>query len=223
MDAGNTTSAAGSATAPRTATAPDTGKSAISSDFETFLKMLSTQLQNQDPLNPVDSADYAVQLATFSSVEQQVLTNDLLQGIASRFSLSGFADYATWVGMEARSEGDVSFDGTPISVSPSPDPDADRTVMIVRNAEGSVVARVDIPISDQTFEWTGADGQGGTVPSGSYSLSLENQAGGEVLSETPMETYSRVREVRRENGAPVLILAGGIAVPADSVTALRQP
>ena len=48
------------------------GNSALSSDFETFLRMLTTQLQNQDPLNPVDSADFAVQLATFSSVEQQV-------------------------------------------------------------------------------------------------------------------------------------------------------
>ena len=45
----------------------------LSSDFETFLKMLTTQMQNQDPLNPVDSTDYATQLATFSSVEQQVL------------------------------------------------------------------------------------------------------------------------------------------------------
>ena len=50
--------------------------SALSSDFETFLKMLTVQMENQDPLNPVDSADFAVQLATFSSVEQQVLTND---------------------------------------------------------------------------------------------------------------------------------------------------
>ncbi len=41
----------------------------ISADFETFLKMLTVQMQNQDPLNPVDSSDYATQLATFSGVE----------------------------------------------------------------------------------------------------------------------------------------------------------
>ena len=52
-----------------------TTKPVLSSDFETFLKMLTVQLENQDPLNPVDSADYAVQLATFSGVEQQVQTN----------------------------------------------------------------------------------------------------------------------------------------------------
>jgi len=55
--------------------APTTTRTEISSDFETFLRMLTVQMQNQDPLNPVDSSDYAVQLATFSSVEQQVQTN----------------------------------------------------------------------------------------------------------------------------------------------------
>jgi flagellar basal-body rod modification protein FlgD len=69
-----------SSAATSSAVAPaDNGSGAkISSDFETFLKMLTVQMQNQDPLNPVDSSDYATQLATFSGVEQQVQTNDLL-------------------------------------------------------------------------------------------------------------------------------------------------
>jgi flagellar basal-body rod modification protein FlgD len=56
--------------------------SPLSSDFNAFLNMLTTQLKHQDPLNPVDSADYAMQLAAFSTVEQQVLLNqkmDVLQ------------------------------------------------------------------------------------------------------------------------------------------------
>lgn len=51
----------------------------LSSDFEVFLQMLTAQMKYQDPLNPVDSTDYATQLATFSGVEQAVLTNDLLK------------------------------------------------------------------------------------------------------------------------------------------------
>ena len=61
----------------------------ISSDFETFLKMLTTQMQNQDPLNPIESSDYAVQLATFSGVEQQVRTNQLLADLANQMGSSG--------------------------------------------------------------------------------------------------------------------------------------
>jgi flagellar basal-body rod modification protein FlgD len=69
------------ATAPATPAppaAPAPPGRAISSDFNTFLRMLTVQMQNQDPLDPIDSADFAVQLATFSGVEQQVRTNELL-------------------------------------------------------------------------------------------------------------------------------------------------
>jgi len=73
-------------------------------------------MQNQDPLNPVDSSDYAVQLATFSGVEQQVLTNDLLRGLAAQNGTAGLAQMANWVGMEARAVAPAFFDGAPITV-----------------------------------------------------------------------------------------------------------
>lgn len=66
----------------------------IISDFDTFLRMLTVQMQNQDPLNPVDSTDYATQLATFSQVEQAVLTNDLLKSLTTQLTSSGLADMA---------------------------------------------------------------------------------------------------------------------------------
>ena len=68
-----------------TATATNTGltkSTVIGSDFDTFLKLLTTQMKNQDPLNPIDSTDYATQLATFSGVEQQTRTNQLLESLS---------------------------------------------------------------------------------------------------------------------------------------------
>ena len=82
----------------------------INSDFETFLKMLTTQLKNQDPLNPIESSDFAVQLATFSSVEQQVMTNDLLTGLSGQMGQMGMAQLASWVGMEERAPMPAQFD-----------------------------------------------------------------------------------------------------------------
>jgi len=92
----------------------------ISSDFETFLKMLTVQMQNQDPLNPVDSSDYAVQLATFSGVEQQVQTNDLLRGLTALMGTSGMAQMASWVGKEARAPVAAYFGGSPVTLAPTP-------------------------------------------------------------------------------------------------------
>lgn len=77
-----------------------TSKKEISSDFETFLRMLTVQMQNQDPLDPVDSSDYAVQLATFSNVERQVQTNDLLRELKG--SLASQVSRKWLIGLEKK-------------------------------------------------------------------------------------------------------------------------
>ncbi len=86
---------------------------AIASDFETFLKMMTTQLKNQDPLNPIDSADYSVQLATFSGVEQQAKTNQLLEAMRGELGMMGMSQMASWVGREARVAAPVLVTGGP--------------------------------------------------------------------------------------------------------------
>jgi flagellar basal-body rod modification protein FlgD len=107
-------------TAPPGSSGTSAPASAITSDFTTFLKMLTVQMQNQDPLNPIDSSDYAVQLATFSGVEQQVQTNQLLAEMTARFNQMGMSEMAGWIGQEARSNAVVTFDGDPVTLSPNP-------------------------------------------------------------------------------------------------------
>lgn len=197
-------------------------KPVISSDFETFLKMLSTQLQNQDPLNPVDSADYAVQLATFSSVEQQVLTNNHLEELANQIQLSGMSDLAGWVGMEALSPAGAAFDGQPITVVPKVPAAADRAVLVVKDERGATVLREDLPLASAPFTWDGQTVTGGTAAYGSYTFELESSSDDNVLSIDPVPAYSRVEEARRSGGATVLMLSGGQTVAASDVIGLRR-
>lgn len=206
----------------RGASADPAAKPVISSDFETFLKMLSTQLQNQDPLNPVDSADYAVQLATFSSVEQQVLTNNHLTDLAEKIQLSGMSDLAGWVGMEAQSVSAAHFDDAPVTVLPDPPAAADRAVLIVKNADGGTVYRTDLPLTETPFQWEGRTATGAIAPRGLYSFELESSANGETLLTTPVPTYSRVIEARRSGADTLLVLEGGTIVRAADVSGLRQ-
>ena len=156
------TAAVGTATQQALSQSASTGSgTAISSDFETFLKMLTVQMQNQDPLNPIESSDYAVQLATFSGVEQQVLTNDLLTSLGAQLSASGMADMASWVGMEARAVASAQFDGTnPVTLAPNPVAVADRAEVVVRDAWGTEVQRFEISVTDDTIEWDGTTGSG---------------------------------------------------------------
>ena len=194
----------------------------ITSDFDTFLRMLTVQMKNQDPLNPVDSADYAVQLATFSGVEQQVRTNQLLTEMQSRYQQMGMAEMAGWIGKEARSDAAVRFDGRPVMLSPNPVQGATGAVLVVRNLQGGLVAREAIPVSAQPYSWLGADATGNPLPPGLYILSLESLNGEEVIGTNPMEHYARVIEARGGPDGTRLVLEAGVEVKADRVTALRE-
>lgn len=215
------TSAVTSATA---ATTSGAGKAAISADFDTFLKMMTVQMKNQDPLNPVDSADYAMQLATFSGVEQQIKTNNLLEGLNSQFSVMGMAQLAAWVGQEARSSALVAFDGSAVTISYGANQAADRAVLVVKDSTGAVVSREDVPVAGGDYQWFGGDAAGNRLPSGHYGLSLETYNGDQLLGDPmPVESYARIIEARSGSAGASLVLAGGIEVPSTQITALRLP
>lgn len=194
----------------------------IASDFNTFLKMLTTQMQNQDPLNPIDSADYAVQLATFSGVEQQVRTNDLLAGLGAQFGLMGMAQLAGWVGQEARAAAPVWMEGTPVTVLTQAKTGADRAMLVVRDAQGNTVAREPVPVGAESILWAGQDAAGNPLPMGQYDLTLESWKGDAMLGAEAVESYARITEARNTAEGVVLVLNGGVEVPASRITALRQ-
>ncbi len=198
-------------------------KPALSSDYTTFLRMLTTQMQNQDPLDPMDSGQYAQQLASFSSVEQQTKTNQLLEGLASQFGLMNMAQLAGWVGQEARSAAPVYKATAPIGVSYSVSAAADSAVLVVKDASGTLVAREQVPLSDAEYTWFGADAAGNPLPSGTYTLGLESYSGAQLLGTSAVESYQPITEVRNTTDGTRVILSGGISVLATDVTALRVP
>lgn len=210
-------------TSASSASTPAAEPAKITSDFNTFLRMLTVQMQNQDPLNPIDSADYAVQLATFSGVEQQVRTNQLLADLQGKFQQMGMAEMVGWIGKEARSDAPVQFQGAPVTLSPSPAAGANRAVLAVRDAAGNLVSREEIPVSSEPYQWLGAGIDGSPLPSGVYSIAVESLNGETVIDSRPVEHYARVVEARGSTAGATLLLEGGIEIPATRVTALRSP
>lgn len=203
------------------ATAQGTQGTLIGNDFKTFLKMLTTQARNQDPLNPINSTDYAQQLATFSSVEQQVRTNTLLEALGAQFGTSGLAQFAGWVGMEAKVTAPVPFSGAPLTLYPAPDAGADRTVVVTLDAAGREVARDAAPVGTEPLLWGGADASGQPLPAGLYRFRMESYAGEELIGTSDVATYARIAEVRSGAAGASLVIEGGSEVAASAVTALR--
>jgi flagellar basal-body rod modification protein FlgD len=196
----------------------------VGGDYETFLLMMTTQIKNQDPLEPMDASDFAVQLATFSGVEQQVKTNDILAALSAQMNLMGMAQMQGWIGNEVRFAAPVSVEGaTPIMLSPNPAAIADKAVLIVRGSEGAVVARTEIPVGTADYAWTPTNTSGDPLADGIYTLGLESYADDALIGETEIEHYATVREVRAAPTGTTLLFDGGVEVPSLFVTALRAP
>ncbi len=194
----------------------------VSSDFEVFLQMLTAQMKYQDPLNPVDSTDYATQLATFSGVEQAVMTNDLLKSLTTQMTVGGLSDMASWVGREARSSAPAYFDGQPIEIFPQAIGAADTKEIIVRDESGAEVQRIPYASGSESIQWAGVQPDGTPMQAGLYSFQIVGKANGDVTDQAGVDVYSKVNEVRIEAGQTMLILQGGAAIPSNQVTALRN-
>lgn len=222
---------ASSVTAPAPAAAPGTGStgvsekasaaSALSSDFETFLKMLTTQLQNQDPLNPIDSTDYAVQLATFAGVEQQVQTNDLLKSLGAGGAIGGLAQYAGWVGMEARTEGEVRVDGSPVELHYDLPEGARKAELVVKTTSGLELHRIDVTGAATPYRWAGTSPGGEPLLAGDYALSVETVGSTGAVETIPVSSYSEVTEVRSGGAGAEIVLKNGRSLAPEAIAALR--
>ena len=211
---------------PTAASAPTVRQTAsnaatLSSDFETFLRMLTAQARYQDPLEPLDSSQYATQLAQFSMVEQQVLANDRLEALTAALTTGNMAALAGWVGMEARAAAPATWNGTPVEFSARTAAGADAVTLVIQNSRGVEVGRRSMPVTDGPMVWDGMDDTGSVLPFGSYTLSVESSTLGVVVATEPAEVYSRVVEAQVEGGRTVLLLSGGARVPVDAVTGLR--
>ena len=196
---------------------------AISSDFTTFLKMLTAQMQNQDPLNPLNSSDFAVQLATFSGVEQQVQTNALLSGLGTQMTQMGMAQLSGWVGMDARVTVPVGFHGAPIELAPTPAPGADKAQLVVSDASGREVQRLAAQLDGKPVLWAGTDATGTPLPDGAYSFTLDSFAAGTNIDSAAVPAYVPITEARTGPSGVTLVLSGGTTVAAGNVSGLRQP
>lgn len=204
-----------------TAAAPTTGSGTnIGADFDTFLNMLTTQMKNQDPLNPVESSDFAVQLATFSGVEQQVQTNDLLRAMGAAGAMGGLSQFAGWVGMDARSTGPVQATGAPVELHYDMPLGAVASDIVLRDGSGLEVRRMAVT-GPGPLVWDGTGANGTLLPAGDYSATLESRDSAGNVTTGAVGSYARVAELRAEPDGAVAILDNGAAVPVSDITALR--
>ncbi|MGR3712005.1 MAG: flagellar hook capping FlgD N-terminal domain-containing protein [Shimia sp.] len=222
MDVTSSTTQTSAASTSSTASA--SSSSTTSSDYETFLKLLVAQMENQDPLEPADSTEFTAQLAQFSSLEQQVLTNDLLTSVSTQLAAMSSTDMAAWIGLDARVAGQAHFDGaTPVELYPMTNKTADEAYLIVKDSEGTEIDRVKISPDDETVTWDGLDDNGNPVKEGNYIFETLSMTEGKELDTVLAESYTRVSEVQSSTSGLIMIGEGGLKFLSSDIVGLREP
>lgn len=189
---------------------------------DAFLTMLVAQLQNQDPLNPMDGTDFSAQLAQFSQLEQLMNLNDSMDSLASSFSTGSERDLMSYLGKQVSGNVDSmqvengAVSGGFFNLPQNADviinitDDAGKTIKTLH--EGTQASGAHL------VEWDGTDDDGNAVGDGTYKYSvLANMGSG--YEELPTNVTGTVEGVAYSNGNPYLVVQG-VLIDPDSLTSV---
>lgn len=188
---------------------------------DAFLNLLTVQLQNQDPSNPVSNEDFIAQLAQFSSLEQLVAIQEKLDMVYLGIASMNNATMATLLGSEVIASGDqvhVAGEGDVTLHFDAAGPVTSGTVT-VEDADGNVVATLDLGSAEEgegSLVWDGKDLDGNPVPEGEYTVRITaTGADGESVDVSPL-VVGLVESVDYSTGVPRPSV-GGVEVGIDAI------
>lgn len=202
---------------------PLDASSSAAADFESFLTLLTAQLRNQDPLSPLDSTEFIAQLASFSSVEQQISTNDRLDKLLDQGVNGDVAAFASWIGRKVSTvDGRFRATGEEVSFRIADVPAADRAFAVVRDPSGTVLQRREIALGSQTAHaWDGRAGDGSVVRNRDLVIEIEYFRGGTIAETLPAFVSSTVTSIRGTPDGVSLELQDGRFVTPENISSLE--
>tara|TARA_R110000787_G_scaffold137458_23_gene250766 strand:+ start:29915 stop:30598 length:684 start_codon:yes stop_codon:yes gene_type:complete len=206
-------------------TKAQTSKLKLTDDFDTFLTLLTTQLQNQDPLEPLDTNQFTQQLVEFASVEQ------LIDQSASLEDLIALQEETTQIGAAGYIGNTIEYDGSAAPfvdgkanwayVLPS---DATSVELKVLDSSGTAVFTTDGATSAgvHTFDWDGSENFGSGAAPGNYQLSVvaKNSEGKDITAE--IRSIGKVTGLDLSSGEPLLSV-NGILVSTSTLLGVEAP
>ncbi|MBI3803006.1 MAG: flagellar hook assembly protein FlgD [Nitrospirae bacterium] len=209
-----------------TQTTPPTQSTAVTQAVnqlgaDTFLRLLTAQLQFQDPLQPMDSTQFVTQLAQFSQVEKAVDMNKSIGTLTQYMASINNYSAAGLIGKNVQVEGST----IPVNGNTSPTlsyqlgGDAKQVLIQISDREGNVVRSLRAgaqPAGLQTVTWNGLDDQGNRLPSGEYTLNVAAVDGSGQPVQATTYTHGQVTGVTFENNIAYLMV-NGARVPASGV------
>jgi flagellar basal-body rod modification protein FlgD len=162
-----------SGTTPLPASSSSTAGATIAGNFQTFLTLLTTQLQNQNPLDPLDTNQFTQQLVQFAGVEQQLRTNDQLSALLTLQQTAQSTQALGFVGRTAVVDGDTATMTNATAAWNLDIPTKSSMNVTITNSTGQTVYSGTYPVNagpNQVFGWDGKGNDGAQWPDGEYKL-----------------------------------------------------
>lgn len=218
-----TSATVNSGTASASATGAAASGVSLAKNFDTFLKLLTTQLKNQDPTSPMDSKEFTQQLVQFSQVEQQISQNKNLEKLISLISAQTSNANLAFVGKDVVVSGNSSrFDpGTNVNWKYDLPAGVTSAKVNVYDEAGQVVyTKVVDPKSGRAdFAWDGSRTDGTAPKAGTYKLEIvAKDSTGKAMTDTKTYVSGRVTSLDFDNGDQYLMLGNVKVNPSDVIS-----
>ena len=181
----------------------------LSSNFSTFLTLLTTQLKNQDPTSPMDSNQFTQQLVQFSQVEQQINTNDNLKSLIAQGASQAGAMATSYLGRSVSvTNGQASLSGGAANWTYNLGATAQATNLTITNASGQVVwtGKGETAAGNHALAWDGKDLNGNPLAEGAYKLtvSAKDSASNDITA--AVASAGVVSQIDMSGGTPLLVI-----------------
>ena len=203
----------------------DAAIDSLDDTYNNFLLLLTKQLQNQDPLNPMDTAQFTQQLVGFSQVEQQIASNKSLERLISLQSSTNAFNAVSFLGNEVSVDSDkISLKDGKAKFQYEIEHSAGQAVLSVYDARGQIVLvqEANKGVGSYNVDWNGKDAFGNQLPDGQYRVAVSyNDQQGKTYS-SKITSFGVVDSTEITDGE-VKLFVGPVGFPIDKVLKVTKP
>lgn len=199
-----------------------------SDTYNQFLVLLTTQLQNQDPLSPMESDKFTSQLVSFSQVEQNILTNQKLDAMLTQSANNLISQSLGYIGKDVYYRGNTAYyDGeTPeTKFAFAIDGDSKTSKLQITDKDGTVVRTIAMKPGETTGSiiWDGKDNEGIQVKEGNYTLTLAAFDAANKKLDGYTAIPGHVQGIESIEGILYLALKGDSRIDSTAVLSISEP